>query len=256
VATSGESGGAAKDGGNVLLQRGRYRVRHAAGAEDLARAQALRGWAFLGPDGPPDVDAFDPLCRHVLIEDMAEGTLLACFRYLWLDDGAAIGTSYSGQSYDLSRLEGFGGPMLELGRFCLRPGCGDPDVLRLAWGAITGLVDAGDARLLFGCASFAGTDPAPFAPAFAHLAARHLAPARWQIGRRAAETVGFPQQGADARRALSLMPPLLRTYLGMGGWVSDHAVVDRAMNTLHVFTGVEVAAIPPARARALRAIAG
>ena len=55
---------------------------------------------------------------------------------------------------------------------------------------------------------------------------------------------------------MSLMPPLLRTYLGMGGWVSDHAVIDRAMNTLHVFTGVEVAAIPPARAKALRAIAG
>ncbi len=41
------------------------------------------------------------------------------------------------------------------------------------------------------------------------------------------------------------MPPLLRTYLMMGGWVSDHAVVDRQMNTLHVFTGLEIGAIPP-----------
>ena len=52
------------------------------------------------------------------------------------------------------------------------------------------------------------------------------------------------------------MPPLLRTYLTMGGWVSDHAVVDTHMNTLHVFTGLEIAAIPPARARLLRADAG
>ena len=51
------------------------------------------------------------------------------------------------------------------------------------------------------------------------------------------------------------MPPLLRSYLAMGGWVSDHAVVDRDMNTLHVFTGLEVRAIPPARARALRLVA-
>ena len=36
------------------------------------------------------------------------------------------------------------------------------------------------------------------------------------------------------------MPPLLRTYLLMGGWVSDHAVVDRHMDTLHVFTGLEI----------------
>ena len=52
------------------------------------------------------------------------------------------------------------------------------------------------------------------------------------------------------------MPPLLRSYLTMGGWVSDHAVVDRDLNTLHVFTGLEISAIPPARARALRMVAG
>ena len=52
------------------------------------------------------------------------------------------------------------------------------------------------------------------------------------------------------------MPPLLRTYLMMGGWVSDHAVMDRQLGTMHVFTGVEIKAIPPARARALRALAG
>jgi L-ornithine Nalpha-acyltransferase len=62
--------------------------------------------------------------------------------------------------------------------------------------------------------------------------------------------------GPDPRRAALSMPPLLRTYLAMGGWVSDHAVVDRALNTLHVFTALEIAAIPPARARALRLIAG
>ena len=52
------------------------------------------------------------------------------------------------------------------------------------------------------------------------------------------------------------MPPLLRTYLLMGGWVSDHAVVDRDLNTLHVFTALEIRAIPPARARLLRGVAG
>ena len=54
----------------------------------------------------------------------------------------------------------------------------------------------------------------------------------------------------DARRAMLTMPPLLRSYLAMGGWVSDHAVVDRDLDTLHVFTGLEIGAIPPARARA------
>ena len=60
----------------------------------------------------------------------------------------------------------------------------------------------------------------------------------------------------DLGRAMRAMPPLLRSYLAMGGWVSDHAVVDRDLGTMHVFTGVEIAKVPPSRARLLRAVAG
>ena len=40
------------------------------------------------------------------------------------------------------------------------------------------------------------------------------------------------------------MPPLLRGYLSLGGWVSDHAVIDEDLDTLHVFTGVEIRNVP------------
>ncbi|MEL6426276.1 MAG: ornithine-acyl-ACP acyltransferase, partial [Pseudomonadota bacterium] len=56
----------------------------------------------------------------------------------------------------------------------------------------------------------------------------------------------------DLKQANKGMPPLLRSYLVMGGWVSDHAVVDNDLNTLHVFTGLEIKGIPPGRARLLR----
>ncbi len=52
------------------------------------------------------------------------------------------------------------------------------------------------------------------------------------------------------------VPPLLRMYLAMGGWVSDHAVIDRGLDTLHVLVAVPVADIPPARLRALTALLG
>ena len=112
--------------------------------------------------------------------------------------------------------------------------------------------------MLFGCSSFAGTDAERYFDAFAMLRDRHLAPKRWLPRVKAPNVFRFaarlapqarPEAGPDAR-----MPPLLRTYLMMGGWVSDHAVVDRQMNTLHVFTGLEIRAIPPARKRLLRAI--
>lgn len=248
----------------TLVSRGRYAARLAEGPADLAAAQRLRHAAFIaGSAAPPrpggrEADPHDALCRHVLIEPRQGGAPVACFRLLTLSGGGEIGRSYSARFYGLAGLERFAAPMLELGRFCIRPGLRDADVLRLAWAALALLADRAGAGLLFGCSSFPGADPARHAEALALLGQRHLAPARWRPGVKAARTVALAGLAgpADPRRALAGLPPLLRSYLGMGGWVSDHAVPDPDLDTLHVFTGLEIAAIPAARARALRALAG
>lgn len=242
-----------------VIERGRYRVRPADSAGDLTAAQGLRHLCFRGSAGR-DVDGYDEICQHLLIEDRHTGAIQACFRLLHLDAGQQIDRSYSAQFYDLSALHRFAVPMAELGRFCVDPGARDPDILRLAWGAITRIVDQRGVGMLFGCSSFPGQEGQVHAEAFALLKERHLAPGPWRPRVKMPEVFCFARalrdRQPDRARALLAMPPLLRTYLGMGGWVSDHAVVDRDLNTLHVFTGVEIAAIPPARARALRMVAG
>lgn len=243
------------------MTRGRFRVREAAGAQDVAAAQDLRRIAFRGAGGPGarDADAFDAGCRHVLVEEIATGALVACYRLLPLASGAAIGRSYAAQFYDLGRLQAFPGRILEMGRFCLHPDRHDPDILRAAWAMTTRIVDAEGVALLMGCSSFRGTDAAPYEDAFAALGAGHLAPGHWRPEPKAPDVYPFARALAarrpDPRRAQVGMPPLLRSYLMLGGWVSDHAVVDTDLDTLHVFTALEVAAIPPARARSLRAVA-
>ncbi len=241
------------------LHRGRHVARFAASPADIGRALALRARCFRG--GADDGDAFDAACRHMLVEEAPTGRLACTFRLLPLGGGGEIGRSYSAQHYDLSALEGFEGPMVEVGRFCIDPDLHDADILRVAWGAMTRYVDETGTQMLFGCSSFAGTETARYLDAFAMLRDRHLAPKRWLPRVKARDVFRFARTRAaprqpDARRALKGMPPLLRSYLAMGGWVSDHAVVDRDLGTLHVFTGLEIAAIPPARARALRAVAG
>ena len=232
---------------------------------DIAAAQALRHRAFIANTGAApqdngrDVDDFDALCRHMLVEERDTGRLVCCYRLLTFEDGAGIRASYSAQYYELSALEGFSGRMVEMGRFCIDPELRDPDVLRVAWAAMTRFVDAHEVEMLFGCSSFKGTEGNDYGDAFALLRERHLAPKRWLPKVKAPNVFRFAQllrRKADLKRGMGKMPPLLRTYLAMGGWVSDHAVVDREMNTLHVFTGLEIRAIPPARARALRAVAG
>lgn len=243
----------------ALIETGRYRARPAVDDGDLARAQALRARLFRGDPGLSDADAFDPLCRHVLIEDAATGALVCTWRLFDLADGARIGESYSAQFYDLVPLSGYAGRMVEMGRFCIAPEARDADVLRVAWGAMTRIVDTEGIDMMFGCSSFPGTDEAAYLDTFALLGTRHLAPRRWRPRVKAPDVVRFarrPGRTPDLRTALKAMPPLLRTYLLMGGWVSDHAVRDRDLGTLHVFTGLEVGRVPAARARALRALAG
>ncbi|WP_282169405.1 GNAT family N-acetyltransferase [Ruegeria atlantica] len=240
----------------LLLGKGRYRARLAQSPQDVEAAQKLRTLAF-GTD-QIDRDEFDPVCAHILVEDSrSDGRLVCCFRLLTIEHGAEVDRSYSAQFYDLSALKGFDGRMVEMGRFCIHPEWTDPDILRVAWGAMTNYVDQNNVKMLFGCSSFAGTETVEYLDAFAMLKQRHLAPKRWLPRVKAPDVFKFAsrlRRRPDVKKAMLRMPPLLRTYLMMGGWVSDHAVVDRHMNTLHVFTGLEIGAIPPARKRLLRAV--
>lgn len=247
------------------LSKGRYRVRLAQSAADVQAAQKLRHLAFRNstdaatPSDQRDVDAFDPLCDHVLVEDLQDGALVCCFRAREFDSGAQIADSYAAQFYDLASLSRFDGRMIEIGRFCIHPARSDPDILRLAWASLARHVVTQGIAMMFGCSSFRGTDQDKYRDTFALLRARHLAPPEWGPRIKAQHVYRFAarlRRAPDPRKAMQGMPPLLKTYLMMGGWVSDHAVIDTEMDTLHVFTGVEINAIPPARKSLLLAVAG
>lgn len=237
----------------LILERGRYRARFADGKADISASQSLRKLAFADAKTGLECDIFDAHCDHVLVEEKTSGKLVASYRLMQVN-GVDIGQSYSAQFYDLAALETFKGSMLELGRFCVHPDHSDPEIVRVAWAMMTRVVDGQGVTMLFGCSSFVGCDDTPYSDAFSLLKARHLAPDQWRPLVKADDVVIF-NDAPLSHKALRVIPPLLRTYLAMGGWVSDHAVVDRDMNTLHVFVGVEIAAIPEARKRLLRAVA-
>ncbi|WP_374644051.1 GNAT family N-acetyltransferase [Tabrizicola sp.] len=238
------------------IRTGGMVARLAEGPVDMARVMALRRAAFPRASGQEE-DAQDALSAHLMVED--GGQLFAYFRVMLFGWGAGLGQGYAARFYDLGPLSGYARPIAEMGRFCVAPGGVHPDVLRLAWGAMTRIVDEGQAGLILGCTSFRGAGWQVHRAGLALLAAEFIGPEDHLPGRKAAEVVDYPALAgpvADRRASLAGLPPLLRTYLGMGGWVSDHAVVDRELDTLHVLTCVEVDRVPPARAASLRAVAG
>lgn len=241
-----------------MNQTFKYIARLAASESDVRKTQVLRGKFYDVPadNCALDRDMYDAKCKHVLIEDIATGALHASFRFMFFANGTHIDTSYSAQYYDLCRLKTYDQPMVEIGRFCVSRDVQDYEPYRLAWAYLTAYIDRHNISLMFGCSSFYGTDAEKYTDAFALLNDRHLAPEIWKPLSKASEVIVFADYLSDRKPLLKTanknLPPLLRSYLGMGGWVSDHAVVDRKLKTLHVFTGIEVKTIPAARARVLR----
>jgi len=216
----------------VNIKAGRWRARIVS----LAQAEAaldLRARVFRS--GACDADAYDAQARHLLIED-ATG-IAACAR-LTVQRGADVLTGYTAQHYDLSAFSAGFASALEVGRVCLAPECRDLDVPRLLLASLARIVGVEGAAVLYGCSSF----PANGA-GMARLADRQ-APDAWAPRRKALLTQSLS-------RVPGPLPSLLRSYLSLGAAVSDHAVVDRDLGTLHVFTALPIEAIPPVRARLL-----
>ena len=225
-----------------------------AGTADMPALLDLRARAFRG--GAQDVDSYDADSLHLWVGPPG-GAPRATLRLRRHSDAAALLAGYAAQHYDLRALAAVGGESLELGRLCTEPGAGHADLLRLLWAGVARLaLETGAARLV-GCTSFHTTDAAALDPAWAYLAARSLGPPDTRPGRTAPELRGFEAATAvPEANAAGLLPPLLRAYLSLGGWVSDHAVIDRDLGTCHVFTCVEIDRLPEARKRALAQMAG
>jgi putative hemolysin len=228
----------------------RFRARLARDAGDVARAQGLRHIAFRGGKGERDCDPYDSAAQHMLIERLS-GELVATFRVAVFDAGDGLGAAYAAQFYSLAPYAAQNGRKAEVGRFCLHPAHKDADALRLCWAALARLVLGQGVQHLFGCSSFAGADAHRHAPALAWLKGRALGPPNLRPQAHHPEQLPLGDAPADP----SQIPPLLTFYLGLGGWVADHAIIDRDLDTLHVFTALDLAALSPARGRLLRALA-
>ncbi|MHA6344079.1 GNAT family N-acetyltransferase [Roseivivax sp. CAU 1761] len=237
-----------------------YETRWAADAEDLRAAQRLRYDVFvaeLGGGGAGvdhaarlETDRYDAVARHLLLIDRAAPGAPVIGAYRLLDGAAAerAGGFYSAGEYDLAPLLGAGRRVLELGRSCLhRDYRGGPGMM-LLWQALGEHVQQAGVEILFGTASFHGTDPGRYVHALSNLHHRHRAPAA--LRPRAREAVAMdllPAEAVDRRRAVLETPALIKAYLRLGGAVGEGVYVDRDFNTLDVMMVMEVAALDARR---------
>jgi putative hemolysin len=109
--------------------------------------------------------------------------------------------------------------------------------MQLLWRGIAAYVHQYDIGVMFGCASLPGIDPAKLALPLSYLHHNHLAPPGLRpvaLPERHVRMDLMDEREIDGRAALSLLPPLIKGYLRLGGYVGDGAVIDEQFNTTDV----------------------
>jgi len=225
-----------------------FAVRLAAGPADVRAAQALRYEVFveeLGGDGPLvdhsarlERDRFDEVAAHLLLIDRARGgRVVGTYRLMDSVAAEAAGRFYSEAEYDLGPLRSGGRRLLELGRSCLHADYRGGTAMHVLWIALAEHVARTGAEVLFGVASFHGTDPSDLAQPLSYLHHHHLAPPDLRVTARPPGAVALdllPAHQVDRRAALLEVPALIKAYLRLGGTVGAGAWIDREFNTTDV----------------------
>jgi putative hemolysin len=229
------------------LRGGHLGVRIATTPDEIDAVQALRYRVFYDEMGAipailhRDIDAYDAVADHLLVVDHMIGdgpeAVVGTYRLIRQNAAAKIGRFYSADEYDLTTILAFPGTVLELGRSCVSRDHRGRATMQLLWRGIAAYVNLHRIDLMFGCASLPGIDPDANALQLSYLYAHHLAPPEIRpraLASRFVEMQRVDPSTFDQRRTLARLPPLVKGYLRLGGFVGDGAVIDTQFNTTDV----------------------
>lgn len=225
-------------------------VRLAKTPAEIEAAQRLRYQIFYDEFGAKpddtvaatklDADKYDPVADHIIVVDTSGDAekIVGTYRLIRKEPADSVGGFYTSNEYDISALQSCGMSILELGRSCVLPDYRTRPVLQLLWQGIANYVMVDhQIELLFGCASFHGTDPDKISEQLSYLYHYHLAPPGLRptaLPDRFVKMDLHPKESLNPKKIFNELPPLIKGYLRVGSMVGDGAVIDEQFNTIDV----------------------
>lgn len=232
------------------IRQGSLEARIAVSDAEIDAAQSLRYQVFYEEmNAHPsaevaarkrDFDDFDAHCDHLLVvhkDEAAGDKVIGTYRLLRRSVADRTVGFYSTDEYDIQPLVDYPGEILELGRSCVHPDFRSRPTMQLLWRKIAAYIFFYDVEIMFGCASLPGTDVGPLSDQLSYLYHYHLAPPALRpkaLPERYVDMKAMPRADVSPRKSLAALPPLIKGYLRLGGFVGDGAVVDEDFNTTDV----------------------
>jgi putative hemolysin len=254
----------AEPASRIHAEVGQYRLRLAATAEDRESACRLRFKVFnieLGEGLESsyhtglDVDRFDTVCEHLLVEDKSSRRVVGTYRMQSGETAARHLGYYSEQEFCLTPYEPLRPGILELGRASIDREHRTPEVLMLLWRGIAQYATDMGLRYLLGCSSLNSNDPAEGWQMYRQLE-NFRVPREFETTPTAAFACPAEPQDADMQDAdaqlspcqtdrsdvlatqavQSKVPKLLKTYLAIGARIAAAPAWDREFRTIDLLT--------------------
>lgn len=237
------------------LPASRYHVSLAVDDAEIREAQRLRYQVFAEEMGARlstilpghDIDLYDPYCDHLLVRDLTTGEVVGTYRILSPESAARVGSYYSEQEFDLTRLDHLRPRMAELGRSCVHIDHRSGAVIARLWMGLADYMTRHGYDTIVGCASIAMSDGGHHAArVHRQVAARHLAPVEWRVAPRCR----LPVETLDDGQA-AILPPLIKGYTRLGALVCGEPAWDPDFNTADLLMLLPMAQLNRSYARRL-----
>lgn len=228
------------------MSAGRYDVRLAASDDEIQAAQKLRYEVLFKESGghiteqmlnsEREEDEWDEIAYHVVVVDKKDNENVVGTVRLVSNEALVDGQRfYTEHAFDLSKLRGHYRKMLELSRACVSPEGRGGAILMLIWKFTMSFIEKNGYQILFGCASFHGTDYTEHTDILSYLYQNNLASADLMPEPRASvKSVSIQTFSSEDDKEHGKVPTMLRGYLKIGAKISDHAIIDPVFNTTFV----------------------
>jgi len=237
------------------LRTGNLEVRLAENNLEIDAAQALRYKIFFEemdaiPDNNQkklkrDVDIYDSFFDHILVidHDIKGAFMDKVVGTYRLNRGNAKNKKnffYTSSEFNIDKLLSFSGKILELGRSCVSKEHRNGKTMQLLWNFIAQYVVKYDIKIMFGCASFPGTEASKHIEALEYLQNRYLAPPEIRPFSLKERSIKIKNKYVNSpninsfKKFISSIPPLIKGYIRLGAYVGKGAVIDREFNTIDV----------------------
>ena len=223
------------------IREGRYNARFARTREELDAVLKLRFEVFnleLGEGlessflTSRDLDEFDDVCHHLIVEDIDSGRIVGTYRTQTGEMAAAARGFYSATEFDLSHLPaGVLDDSVELGRACVASDHRNAHVLFLLWKGLASYVAHNQKRYLFGCCSLTSQDQSEALRVMELLEREGNFHPSFSVTSRPGFECIANDLAPDPDRKASV-PKLFRIYMHYGAKVCGPPAIDRQFKTI------------------------